>query len=113
MSRPQVTLAILGMPGVQLLDACGPLDVFAEADRQTGYETYRLLLLACEPGPLVSSSGTRLIPDAWIGEEIDPIDTLLQPQARPLSTSKARNRTPSRSPKGILISRMGITDMSL
>ncbi|MGY4527258.1 GlxA family transcriptional regulator [Pseudomonas sp. TE21394] len=77
MSHPPVTLAILGMPGVQLLDACGPLDVFAEANRQAGYEAYRLLLLACEPGPLVSSSGTRLLPDAWIGEEIDAIDTLL------------------------------------
>lgn len=65
------------MPGVQLLDACGPLDVFAEANRQVGHKAYRLLLLACEPGPLVSSSGTRLVPDAWIGEDLEPFDTLL------------------------------------
>lgn len=72
-----MTLAILAMPGVQLLDACGPLDVFAEANRQAGYQAYRLLLLACEPGPLVSSSGMRLIPDGWIGDELEPFDTLL------------------------------------
>lgn len=72
-----MTLAILAMPGVQLLDACGPLDVFAEANRQAGYQAYRLLLLACEPGPLVSSSGTRLMPDGWIGDELEPFDTLL------------------------------------
>ena len=72
-----ITLAILAMPGVQLLDACGPLDVFAEANRQTGREAYRLSLLACEPGPLVSSSGARLLPDGWIGDAIGPFDTLL------------------------------------
>lgn len=74
---PSLTLAILAMPGVQLLDASGPLDVFAEANRQAGREVYRLLLLACEPGPLVSSSGARLLPDGWIGDTQEPIDTLL------------------------------------
>ncbi|MBC3468453.1 helix-turn-helix domain-containing protein [Pseudomonas sp. RW10S2] len=74
---PSLTLAILAMPGVQLLDASGPLDVFAEANRQAGREVYRLRLLACEPGPLVSSSGARLLPDGWIGDTIEPIDTLL------------------------------------
>ncbi|BBH45846.1 GlxA family transcriptional regulator [Pseudomonas sp. KU43P] len=87
MPKPPVTLAILALPGVQLLDACGPLDVFAEANRQVGHEAYRLLLLACEPGPLVSSSGTRLLADGWIGEELQAIDTLLvagTPQAADL-----------------------------
>ncbi|NIF24829.1 helix-turn-helix domain-containing protein [Pantoea sp. Tr-811] len=77
MPTPSLTLAILAMPGVQLLDACGPLDVFAEANRQVGYDAYRLLLLACEPGPLVSSSGTRLLADGWIGENLEAFDTLL------------------------------------
>jgi transcriptional regulator GlxA family with amidase domain len=82
-----MTLAILAMPGVQLMDACGPLDVFAEANRQAGYEAYRLMLLACEPGPLVSSSGTRLVPDAWIGDELEPLDTLLV-AGTPLATEQ-------------------------
>ncbi|MEW5624159.1 helix-turn-helix domain-containing protein [Pseudomonas putida] len=77
MPPPPITVAILAMPGVQLLDASGPLDVFAEANRQAGRDAYRLLLLACEPGPLVSSSGTRLVADGWIGEALGAIDTLL------------------------------------
>jgi transcriptional regulator GlxA family with amidase domain len=65
------------MPGVQLLDASGPLDVFAEANRCVGYKAYKLLLLACEPGLLTSSSGSRLVPDGWIGGPIPDLDTLL------------------------------------
>lgn len=72
-----ITLAILALPGVQMLDACGPLDVFAEANRQAGHQAYRLLLLACEPGPLISSAGTGLIADGWVGEKVETIDTLL------------------------------------
>lgn len=71
------TVAILAMPGVQLLDVSGPLDVFSEANAQAGYEAYRLLTLAIEPGPIVSSSGARLLPDHIIGEVGIKIDTLL------------------------------------
>ncbi len=71
------TVAVLAMPGVQLLDVSGPLDVFAEANVQAGYEAYRLLTLAIEPGPVVSSSGARLLPDHVIGETDIAIDTLL------------------------------------
>ena len=44
---------------------------------QAGYEAYRLLTLAIEPGPIVSSSGVRLVPDYIIGETDIEIDTLL------------------------------------
>lgn len=77
MPSAQLTVAILAMPGVQLLDASGPLDVFAEANRQAGRIAYRLLLIACDPGPLMSSSGARLLPDTWIGADSEPFDTLL------------------------------------
>ena len=71
------TVAVLAMPGVQLLDVSGPLDVFAEANVQAGYDAYRLLTLAIEPGPIVSSSGARLVPDSIIGATDIEIDTLL------------------------------------
>lgn len=77
MAEMPLTVAVLAMPGVQLLDACGPLDVFAEANRQVGRKAYHLLLLACEPGQLVSSSGTKLVPDGWIGDDLAYFDTLL------------------------------------
>lgn len=79
------TIAILAMPGVQLLDVSGPLDVFAEANVQARMNAYRLLVIASQPGAVRSSSGARLMPDAVVGEEIeDPIHTLLvagSPQA--------------------------------
>lgn len=71
-------IAILAMPGVQLLDVSGPLDVFAEANSQAGHELYRLIVIASQPGPVVSSSGVRLMPDLVIDDAgIGPMDTLL------------------------------------
>lgn len=78
--RTPKTIAILALPGVQLLDVSGPLDVFAEANLQAGAEAYRLRVVASQPGPVRSSSGVRLMPDAVIGKEDDagePIHTLL------------------------------------
>lgn len=72
------TIAMLAMPGVQLLDVSGPLDVFAEANLQAGRAVYRLVVLALNQGPVVSSSGARLLPDQVIGRGAEePIDTLL------------------------------------
>lgn len=72
------TIAILAMPGVQLLDVSGPLDVFAEANVQAAREAYRLRVVAGVPGEIVSSSGIRLVPDRVIGDPMsEPIDTLL------------------------------------
>jgi transcriptional regulator GlxA family with amidase domain len=72
------TVAILAMPGVQLLDVSGPLDVFAEANQQARREAYRLRVVASAPGDIRSSSGTRLVPDEVIGRERgERLDTLL------------------------------------
>jgi transcriptional regulator GlxA family with amidase domain len=69
---------MMALPGVQLLDVSGPLDVFAEANAQAGYEAYRLLVAAGEPGPIRSSSGVRIMPDRIIDRDIEEaIDTLL------------------------------------
>jgi transcriptional regulator GlxA family with amidase domain len=71
------TVAILALPGVQLLDVSGPLDVFAQANLEVGKEFYALQVVACESGPIRSSSGVRLLPD-WVACERDErIDTLL------------------------------------
>jgi transcriptional regulator GlxA family with amidase domain len=71
-------VAIVALPGVQLLDVSGPLDVFAEANAQSGYAAYALQVIAAEPGPIPSSSGVRLMPDRVIGIDADAkLDTLL------------------------------------
>jgi transcriptional regulator GlxA family with amidase domain len=72
------TIAIVAVPGVQLLDVSGPLDVFAEANAQVGKPVYRLLVAATVRGEIRSSSGTRLIPDFVLGNAPEEkIDTLL------------------------------------
>jgi transcriptional regulator GlxA family with amidase domain len=71
------TIAIVAMPGVQLLDVSGPLDVFAEANVQARKDAYRLLIVAKAAGHIRSSSGVRLVPDLIIGDAEVDIDTLL------------------------------------
>ena len=76
------TIAILAVPGVQLLDVSGPLDVFAEANVQAGETVYRPCVVSSEGRAVRSSSGVRLLADHVIGEAWDVaewgvIDTLL------------------------------------
>jgi transcriptional regulator GlxA family with amidase domain len=77
MKRKRI-VAILVTPGVQLLDVSGPLDVFAEANVQTGAEVYQPLVIGSVSGAIRSSSGVRLMPDAVIGQRLsEKLDTLL------------------------------------
>jgi transcriptional regulator GlxA family with amidase domain len=71
------TVAIVALPGVQLLDVSGPLDVFAQANIEAGKELYTLKVIACQRGPVRSSSGVRLLPDSIAGEGSERVDTLL------------------------------------
>jgi transcriptional regulator GlxA family with amidase domain len=72
------TIAIFAVPGVQLLDVAGPLDVFAEANAQLGREHYRPLVAGMSAAPIRSSSGARLLPDISIREGTETaIQTLL------------------------------------
>jgi transcriptional regulator GlxA family with amidase domain len=72
------TVVILALPGVQLLDVAGPLDVFAEANAQAGRAAYQLFVAAGDPGPIRSSSGVQLMPDRVIDRDFnESIDTLL------------------------------------
>lgn len=71
------TVAVLALPGVQLLDVSGPLDVFAQANIEMGKEYYALKVIGSRRGPIRSSSGVRVLPDAIAGEASERIDTLL------------------------------------
>ncbi|MCB8881212.1 GlxA family transcriptional regulator [Acidisoma cellulosilytica] len=79
MRRPDASrrIGILALPGVQLLDVAGPLDVFAEANLQAGSLAYELKVIGTAPGPIASSSGMRLLPDSVLGEDSEKFDTLL------------------------------------
>jgi transcriptional regulator GlxA family with amidase domain len=77
-ARDTRNVAVLALPGVQLLDVAGPLDVFAEANIQSGAKAYALIVIGAVDGPLVSSSGVRIITDyvAGVGK-LPAIDTFL------------------------------------
>jgi transcriptional regulator GlxA family with amidase domain len=70
-------IAVLALPGAQLLDISGPLDVFAQANVEAAEEVYILRIVACESGVIRCSSGARLIPDYMAGDVVERIDTLL------------------------------------
>ncbi len=77
MKKPK-SIAIVAMPSVQLLDVAGPLDVFAEANTQSGREFYTLHVVGCRPGPIQSSSGVQILPSYIIGDAPnEAIDTIL------------------------------------
>lgn len=71
------TIAVLALPGVQMLDVSGPLDVFAQANAELGRPYYALRVVAYEPGPVRSSSGVCLLPDAVVGDALPRLNTLL------------------------------------
>lgn len=77
MQTPPLIVAILAPPGVQMLDVSGPADVFAEANRQTGREVYRVVTVGTAPRAVTASSGMRFLPDTSIHDEFDRLDTLL------------------------------------
>jgi transcriptional regulator GlxA family with amidase domain len=70
-------VGVLAVPGVQMLDVAGPLDVFAEANVQAGRKVYEPTVIGLEPGPIVTSAGTRLVPDTVVGSDAGAFDTLL------------------------------------
>lgn len=65
------------MPGVQLLDVAGPMDVFAQANIESKSSFYDLKLLGISNELVTSSSGIKLKPDLAIPVEGVKFDTLL------------------------------------
>lgn len=81
-------IIILAVPGVQLLDVSGPLDVFAEANAQRGREVYTLSIMAADDQPVVkTSSGARIMADLTLGSPLpSALDTFLVAGAPALDT---------------------------
>ncbi|MBU4682426.1 DJ-1/PfpI family protein [Cedecea davisae] len=59
---------ILAVPGVQLLDVSGPLDVFAEANRILRREVYLPAVVGLEEAIIVASSGVKLLADCLLAD---------------------------------------------
>ncbi|KAF1013417.1 MAG: Isonitrile hydratase [Stenotrophomonas maltophilia] len=72
------SLQLLALPGFQLLDVAGPLDVFAQANRVLGKAAYALSVVSPGRGPVRSSSGLEVLAQRSVLDAGDAsADTLL------------------------------------
>jgi len=71
-------MVILAVPGVQMLDVSGPLDVFAEANNQLGRGIYHPRVMSLEETNITTSSGIKILADMSIYDrDLTPIDSFL------------------------------------
>ncbi len=77
------SIGFIIFPDVEVLDVCGPLDVFAFADRwlrRTGkvdHPVYQLEVIAAQPGPVSTSSGMQVVANRGYWEFDGMLDTLI------------------------------------
>jgi len=95
MSGAPRSILLLAFPDVQLLDVCGPLQVFACANElavQRGFgEPYAPRVVAAAGGLLTTSSGLALLAGS-IQSVKGPVDTLIIPGGRGVSAASADAR---------------------
>ncbi|KJK56087.1 GlxA family transcriptional regulator [Saccharothrix sp. ST-888] len=72
-------VVIVAFPGIELLDATGPAEVFSVASRVAGGDRPRYLVQVAtgDGGPVATSSGVRLMADLPLDEVNGRVDTLL------------------------------------
>ena len=73
-----LAVSFLAFEGIQALDVCGPLEVFATANELSGREHYATRLLSPDGEPVRATNGLRWMVDgAW--EDVEHGDTVLVP----------------------------------
>ena len=79
---PPWTVGILVFDDVEVLDFCGPFEVFAAAGRPAGPDTadgpFRVSLIAERPGSVRCRGGLRALPDYTLADH-PPLDILVVP----------------------------------
>ena len=81
MTRRKV--GILIFPEVEVLDFCGPFEVFSvtrldEERRRQDPSPYEVLIIAENPGVVVATGGLKIVPDHSL-EDCPPLDVLVVP----------------------------------
>ena len=78
-SRPTIRdLGILLFPDVEVLDFCGPFEVFSVANRFVDPPAFNVFTVAEKPGPVTARNGLSINPH-WSLSECPPADVLLVP----------------------------------
>src|SRR5258706_329479 len=76
--RKTRNVGILIFDDVEVLDFCGPFEVFAVAGRQISPGAFLVFTVAATPGPITARNGLSVNPKYMLGEA-PPIDLLLIP----------------------------------
>lgn len=76
---PALRVGIVAVNGSNAIDFIGPSDAFNEASKSNATRSrYNVDLIGVAPGPIVSSSGVRMLPDKVLGPDLDiAYDTIL------------------------------------
>ena len=69
-------VTLLTFPGAEMLDAVGPLEVFAKASALAGEQLYEISLTSLAAGPVQMGSGLKLYADRGLCNPIAKVDTL-------------------------------------
>jgi transcriptional regulator GlxA family with amidase domain len=73
-----VRVGIVALNGSNALDFMGPIDTFGQANKAPDASLrYKVDLIGVRAGPIVTSSGVRMLPDRIIGSDLDKYDTIL------------------------------------
>jgi transcriptional regulator GlxA family with amidase domain len=72
------SLAILIFDDVEVLDFCGPFEVFSVASRFVDPPAFNILTVAHTPGPVTTRGGLSVNPQCWLAD-CPPPDLLLVP----------------------------------
>src|SRR5579872_5730665 len=92
----QHTVGILIFPDVEVLDFCGPFEVFSAArlneERRADEESpFRIVLIAEKKEPITTVGGMRVFPDFTL-EDHPPLDILLVPGGMGTRTLQSHKR---------------------
>jgi transcriptional regulator GlxA family with amidase domain len=79
----RANVGILVFPEVEVLDFCGPFEVFSvtrldESRRRQDKSPYEVLVIAENPGVVVATGGLKVVPDHVL-EDCPPLDVLVVP----------------------------------
>jgi transcriptional regulator GlxA family with amidase domain len=72
------SVGILVFQDVEVLDFCGPFEVFSVTGRQIAPETFKVFTVGNVPGPVLARNGLSVNPEYTLGDA-PPIDLLLIP----------------------------------
>lgn len=76
-------IGILAFAGCEILDVCGPLDIFCytsymlQSLGKTAQPAYTFKILAEQAGPLATTFGVKIVADCAFAEAADHFDTLI------------------------------------